>query len=415
MPISSLSRLVSCKRAARGPRSHRQLPMRRTRRSFGRDRLVLPAPLRFGTRVRPPARSGGRTLSRRSGRRRHGHPALSRQHERAGNHVRCAGRALPRGRLRASLRAAPPDVPSDPARADRRADRRIAAHRRALGAGARLVESASPRGVRVAPHQLRRLPQRAQAHDRSADVASGGPAVHADRATRPGALVGRAGRRTAPAALRSLFHRDHAALAALGQTLRHPAALSARSHSIGARAQAPLLRRHRRHHRGDDDVDSRIGRQRPHVGLPLLLAAGRLLRRRRLPPAGPVRRARAVHHVPARHRRRQSGSLARADLRRRREVESGRTHRAELGRMERRRAGAHRQRRGVPRAARHLRRARPRARPGVSRRAVQRRAVAGDTRSAVSTGATRDRARRPAGHEHLGVPIRAAGHARSRA
>ena len=115
------------------------------------------------------------------------------------------------------------------------------------------------------------------------------------------------------------------------------------------------------------------------------------------------------------HRRRQSGSLARADLRRRREVESGRTHRAELGRLERRRAGAHRQRRGVPRAARHLRRARPRARAGLSRRAVQRRAVAGDTRSAVSTGATRDRARRQAGSRASGSTDPRRGHARSRA
>ena len=105
-----------------------------------------------------------------------------------------------------------------------------------------------------------------------------GQPVRAHRAPPPRAHLGRAGRRAARAAVRSLSRRDGALLAALGEALQRAAALPGRGHSLGARAQAALLRGHRRHRRRDDDVDSRGARKRSHLGLPLLLAARRLLR-----------------------------------------------------------------------------------------------------------------------------------------
>ena len=83
---------------------------------------------------------------------------------------------------------------------------------------------------------------------------------------------------------------------------------------LGARAQAALLRGHRRDRRRDHHLDPRGARQRAHLGLPLLLAARRLLRARRLPPARPLRGARAVHPLPAQHRRRQRPTSSCAPL-----------------------------------------------------------------------------------------------------
>ena len=81
--------------------------------------------------------------------------ALPRQHERARNDVRRAGRPVPPDRLRAAIRTARPDLPPAPAAAPHRADRRIAAHHRALRSRAWLVESATGRHAGIAPLAVR--------------------------------------------------------------------------------------------------------------------------------------------------------------------------------------------------------------------------------------------------------------------
>ena len=97
-----------------------------------------------------------------------------------------------------------------------------------------------------------------------------------------------------------------------------------------------------------DDLDPRVAGQRPHLGLPLLLAARRLLRARRVPPARPLRGARAVHPLPAQRRRRRRpistlAPLYRIDGKRR----SRRAHPRRLGGFKGEQPGARRQRRGA--------------------------------------------------------------------
>jgi hypothetical protein len=64
----------------------------------------------------------------------------------------------------------------------------------------------------------------------------------------------------------------------------------------------------------------------PHLGLPLLLAARRLLRPRRLPPARPLRGARAVPQLPAQRRLVLAGPRPRAALPHRRQERPRREH-----------------------------------------------------------------------------------------
>ena len=108
------------------------------------------------------------------------------------------------------------------------------------------------------------------------------------------------------------------AIASCSETVRYwqrwvkhcniPPLYQQRGDSLGARAQAALLRGHRRDRRRDDDVDPRVAGQRPHLGLPLLLAARRVLRARRVPAARPLRGAREFVSYLLEHRRRRARS-----------------------------------------------------------------------------------------------------------
>ena len=79
-------------------------------------------------------------------------------------------------------------------------------------------------------------------------------------------LVGRAGRGAARAAVRAVPERDHRLLADVGEALRRAADLPGGSDPLGAGAEAPLLRGHRRDRRRADDVDSRVARARGAPG-----------------------------------------------------------------------------------------------------------------------------------------------------
>ena len=121
-------------------------------------------------------------------------------------------------------------------------------------------------------------------------------------------------------------------LAALGQGVRRPAPLPAGGHPLGARAQAALLRGHGRHRGGDDDVHPRGAGQRPDLGLPLLLAARRLLRAVGVPPARPLRGARAVRALPHQRRQLDAGPRPGAALPHRRQRRPRRTDPRRAGR-----------------------------------------------------------------------------------
>ncbi len=92
----------------------------------------------------------------------------------------------------------------------------------------------------------------------------------------------RRGRHQRCARGRKAFHRGNAySLAGMGSPPRHPVRVAGCGHPRRHHAATQHVRRHRRDHRGDDDVDSRGAGLRPQLGLPLLLAARQLLRRQR--------------------------------------------------------------------------------------------------------------------------------------
>ena len=150
--------------------------------------------------------------------------------------------------------------------------------------------------------------------------------------------------------------------------------------------------RHGGDHRRRDDEHPRGARHRTHVGLPLLLAPRRRVRRRSAPAALAPRRGRALRRFSARRGR---GRPAAAGLRHRRRARARRDTPAAPGGIRRRRARAHRQRRVRADAARRDGRddAVPRHRhrairgwPGTTRRSC---------RSCRATGRRRHRTRPP--------------------
>jgi hypothetical protein len=161
---------------------------------------------------------------------------------------------------------------------------------------------------RFTSHCLQGLRRAPPAHHRCAAVVPERRSVGAHRAQALRADVGRARRRAPAPALRSLPPRDHALLAAVGQALRHPVGLPGRGDPLRARAEAALLRGHRRDRRGADDLDSRGAGLGADLGLPLLLAARLVLHARRVPPARALRGARAVPAVPPQRRELVSGA-----------------------------------------------------------------------------------------------------------
>ena len=167
-----------------------------------------------------------------------------------------------------------------------------------------------------------------------------------------------------------------ALLARLGAPARDPVRMAGRGDPRGDHAAAERLRRHRRDRRRDDDVDSRGRRSRPQLGLPLLLAARRLFRRRRAEPAGRDRDDGALPRLHRRHRRRRA-----ATGRCSRSTASTATPRSTseivdvAARLSRHGAGAGRQRRLPAGAARRLRLGGPRGHARVLRRAAGRSAA----------------------------------------
>ena len=192
-----------------------------------------------------------------------GRAALPGQHQRPRDALRGAGGRVPGARLRAALRPVRPQLPADQARPYRGAAGRHAADPGVLRPGARLVEGAAAARIGLAPHQLSRLPVRGAAHHRRPAVL---PRWRAVRAHRAQAL------RASPGARRSRKRWSRCASASsarpsrywqmLGEALRRAVDLPGGSDPLGAGAEAPLLRGHRRDRRGADHVDPGVGRAR---------------------------------------------------------------------------------------------------------------------------------------------------------
>ena len=210
--------------------------------------------------------------------------------------------------------------------------------------------------ARVEPHRVHRLPDARPPDDEPPAHVRRGPApVPARARPAPRAHLGRAARSRPRGHGRALPRADARLLAALGEGDARPARLPAGGRPLGARAEAPPVRGHGRAPGRDDDEPSRAPGLGTHLGLPLLLAARRVLHAERarapralrgdgaLPrvPPQPVRgeRGRAPAGVP--HQRRLGGARARA--------------RAPL-RLQRRRPGARRQPGVRARPERRLRR-----------------------------------------------------------
>ena len=208
--------------------------------------------------------------------------------------------------------------------------------------------------------------------------------------------------------MQAVPQRHHRLLADLGEALRHAADLPGGSDPLGAGAQAPLLRGHRRDRRRAHHVDPRVAGLGAHLGLSLLLAPRRLLRPRRLPAPRSFRGARAVHPLPAQRR------LGRARPRSRAALPHRRAHRPRgvdphgLARLPGRAAGPRRQRRRAPQAARRLRRDGPGADAALPRRPLPRAGDAARARSRHRADPPRRRRRRHAGRRHLGAAHRVA-------
>ena len=366
----------------RGSRAHRQLPAGGSCTARRRDRVVLHAALRLGADLRRAARRRRRPVHRSAPRRR----AWACSATCANTNVLETRFEAPEGAFRV-LDFAPRFVQYDrsfrPTKLVRIVEPLAGTPRIrvSLRPGARLVEGAAAARSRLAPHQLSRLPGGGAAHHRRAAVLPRWRAVRAHRAQALRLLLGRAGRGSAGAVVRALPQRDRRLLADVGEALRRAVDLPGGSDPVGAGAEAPLLRGHRRDRRGADDVDPGVGRLGADVGLPLLLAARRLLRPRRVPPARPLRGARAVHPLPAERRLGRARTRSRAALSHRRPHRSGGVDPHALARLRGRAAGAGRQRRGAAQAARRVRRDGAGADAAVPRRALPR---AGDAAGARS-------------------------------
>ena len=220
------------------------------------------------------------------------------------------------------------------------------------------------------------------------------PRPHLGRAARGGT---RGDRRALP--------RAHARLLApLGEGDARSARLPARGRPLRARPQAAPVRGHGCAARRDDDEPARASRLRAHLGLPLLLAARRLLHAERLRAARPLGGDGAVPRVPAQHRRGAGGSPP-ARLPDQRSRRRGGARARAPGRLQRRRTGAGRQPGVRARAERRLRRDGARGQPPLPGHPLRRRDPAADR------GRDRELAPRPdrvapggAGRGPVGVP-----------
>ena len=289
-----------------GPGADRQLPVLGARRAHRRHRLVLPAALRLGARLLDAARRERRRAASSSGR-----PTAQRGTQRYLDNTNV---------LETTFETPERRVPrSSTSRRASSSTTGPSARRSSSASSSR--SSGTPR-IRV---QLRSAPRLVEADSRAR--CSGSNHVRFEGfaaplrlttdipisylAGQPFALTERRHlvltwgapieEPLAPLCERFL-QRDDALLAALGQGVRRAAAVPAGGDPLGPGAQAPLLRGHRGDRRGDDDVDPGVAGERPDLGLPVLLAPRRLLRAVGVPPARPLRGARAVRPLPDQRR-----------------------------------------------------------------------------------------------------------------
>ena len=136
--------------------------------------------------------------------------------------------------------------------------------------------------ARVESHRVHRLPDaRPPDDERAAHVRRGRAPVPARARPPSRPHLGRAAR-SRPRGDRRALPRAHARLlASLGEGHTRAARLPARGRALRARAEAPSVRGHGRAARRDDDEPPRAPRLRPQLGLPLLLAARRVLHAQR--------------------------------------------------------------------------------------------------------------------------------------
>jgi len=250
-------------------------------------------------------------LRGRAGRLRPGRAGISRQYtDPRDPPVRPHRRVRRDHRFRASLPSARPHVLPDDAGPAGQADGRQPPHPRASPARESLWPLSRGDHLRLEPHPVRGDRSGAAADDgRVRDRAGGGEFLLSRGRRHAAAGTGRdraGGRRGGGA---PLPRGDRHVLAGMGRLARHPVRMARRGDPRRHHPGAQRLRRHRGDRRGDDDVDSRGAGQPPQLGLPLLLAARRLLRGQRAQP--PRRHA---HHgaLPRLHRqcRRRHGQRA---------------------------------------------------------------------------------------------------------
>ncbi len=231
--------------------------------------------LRLRAASRPRAR---RLLRNRRRRQRRGAPGVRREHERAAHRVQRAGGLVRALRLRPALPALPAllqavDVRPDPAPALGRA-----ARARALPPGVRVRARRGRIVAGVEPHRVHRVPRTGPADDeRPFDVRRGRAPIPPRGGSSPRAHVGRAARGRPRGDGRALPGAHARLLAPLGEGQSSHPRLPGGGHPLGPRAQAPPVRGHGRAARRDDDEPARVPRLRAQLGLPVLLAARRLL------------------------------------------------------------------------------------------------------------------------------------------
>ena len=156
---------------------------------------------------------------------------------------------------------------------------------------------------------------------------------------------------------RRAVHQDPGLLAGLGRPVQVPGPLAGDGAALGARAQAARLPPDRRLVAAPDHVAARGTGRHAQLGLPLRLAAGRLVHRLRADAPRLPRGGRELHGLAAEALRDGHGGTRRHDhVHRRRQRPPPGDDARPPGRLQRRAAGADRQRRGRPAAARRLRR-----------------------------------------------------------
>ena len=245
-----------------------------------RSRVLFPAP-----RTHP--RRGFRLSVGRADRLRPRRAGVPRQYVDPGNPpVRPERRLRRHHGLRATVPPSRTDVLSHDAGATDQTRRRESARPDPGAPGSRLRPPARHYHLGLEPHSIRRWGGRLTPDDgRRSHGDHGGEPVLPRGYGDPDPRTGRDGRRRGRRFGEPLPRRHRRLLAGLGALARDPVRVAGRRDPRGHHAGAQRLRGHRRHRRGDDDLGPRSPRNRPDLGLPLLLAAGRLLRRERPQPA----------------------------------------------------------------------------------------------------------------------------------